>query len=190
MKLSRLRSGELTALAGALALLALLFADWFALRTPAATLGAHESGWRSLGWLALAFVLAAVLVALALAAATVGRSSPALPVVLADCAIVLGALAALVLAARLLVQPDLGVSAAAEDVVPRLPAYLGLLAALAIALGAWRTLADERTNTTEAREQTERVLRVRGAPRPVPPPRTPQPPGPPDPLAGPARPEA
>ena len=57
------------------------------------------------------------------------------------------------------------------DVEIELPALLGLLAAIAIAAGGWRTMGDERTDSRESLEQTEDVLRVRGAPRP-PPPRT------------------
>jgi hypothetical protein len=36
--------------------------------------------------------------------------------------------------------------------------------------GCWRTMGDERTGSKESLEQTEDVLRVRGAPRPVAPP--------------------
>jgi hypothetical protein len=53
----------------------------------------------------------------------------------------------------------------------RWPAWLGLAGAVAILLGAWRALADERTGTPQAIAQTERALAVRGEPRPVPPPR-------------------
>ena len=50
-------------------------------------------------------------------------------------------------------------------------AYLGLLALLALLGGAWRTLADERIDAKQSLRQTERVLAVRGAARPPPPPR-------------------
>jgi len=187
VRVARLRSGELLALAGGLALLVLLWLEWFALRAPAAAGGASGTGWRALGWLALAVVLAAAVLAVALAAATLAERAPQLPVTLADCTIVAGALAVVLVAVRLVFQPDLGVGAPAGDVALRLPAYLGLLGALLVASGAWRALADERTTTAEARAQTERALSVRGALRPAPPARTAVAPGPPDPLADPAR---
>jgi hypothetical protein len=52
-------------------------------------------------------------------------------------------------------------------------AYVGLACALATVAGAWRTLADERTAAADSLRQTERVLAVRGAPRPPPPKRDP-----------------
>ena len=53
-------------------------------------------------------------------------------------------------------------------------AYLGLACLLLILTGAWRTIADERTGATASLRQTERVLAVRGAPRPPPAVRDPQ----------------
>jgi len=50
----------------------------------------------------------------------------------------------------------------------------GLLCVLAIVGGARRSLADERTASAISRSQTERVLAVRGAARPAPPPRDPE----------------
>lgn len=59
-----------------------------------------------------------------------------------------------------------------------LSAYLGLLCVMGCVAGAWRTLADERTNAVPSLRQTERVLAVRGAPRPAPPARDPDHPPP------------
>ena len=148
MSAGRLRSGELLAAGGAVALLALLPLRWFG--------GAPATGTGGLGWAAVAVLVAASLAALATAAVTVRERSPTLPVALDVVTALLGALALLVLAIRLL---------AAEAV--RLPAVLALPAALLVAAGAWRAMADERTDAPRSREQTERLLRAAGPPRRV-----------------------
>ena len=171
MNLRRLRTGETLALAGAVALALLLALDWFFLSTPDARVGAHESGIRALGWFATLLLLGAILCALALAFVTVTNRSVAVPITFAVFSTLFGAAAVVAILVRLIAQPGLGVEASNADVEVEVAAYLGLLAAVAIALGGWRTMADERTDTKESLQQTEDVLRVRGAPRP-PPPRT------------------
>jgi hypothetical protein len=94
----------------------------------------------------------------------------------------------LVIAVRLIAQPGLGVEASNADVEVELPALLGLIAAIGMVVGNARAMADERTDTEEAREQTEAVLRVRGAPRPAPPRDNRAGPGRPDAVADPAQP--
>jgi hypothetical protein len=169
VKPSRLRSGETLAAAGAVALALLLALDWFFLSTPDARIGAHESGIRALGWFATLLILFAILSALFLAFFTLANRAPALPVMLSVLTTFLGLFAVIAIAVRLFAQPGLGVDAGNADVEIELPAYLGLLAAAAIVAGGWRTMADERTRSRESLEQTEDVLRVRGAPRPAPP---------------------
>ena len=169
MKLRRLRSGERLALGGGVALAILLGFDWFFLSTPDARVGAHESGIRALGWFATLLVLGAIVAALAMTFAAVTQRAAAVPVVGAVFTALLGILATLAIGVRLIAQPGLGVDAGNADVDLELAAWLGLLAAAAIALGGWRAMADERTDTKDSIEQTEDVLRVRGAPRPAPP---------------------
>ncbi|HEV2999231.1 MAG TPA: hypothetical protein VGW75_00725 [Solirubrobacteraceae bacterium] len=170
MRLSRLRSGETVALGGAVALAVLLGLDWFFLSTPDARVGQHESGIRSLGWFAEVLLILAILGAVALAFFTVTQRATAVPITLAVFTTLFGALAVLTIAVRLVAQPGLGVDAGNADVEVELPAYLGLAAAAAIVAGAWRAVGDERIDAAESLEQTEEVLRVRGAPRPAPPP--------------------
>ncbi len=169
MNLRRLRAGEAIALAGAVALAVLLAFDWFFLSTPDARLGAHESGIRALGWFADLLLVFTILLVLALVFFTVTTRAVGLPVTLAVLTTFFGLFSVIAIAVRLVAQPGLGVDAGNADVEVEVPAYLGLLAALAITAGAWRTMADERTHTPESLEQTEEVLRVRGAPRPAPP---------------------
>jgi hypothetical protein len=148
---SRLRAGEWTAAAGAAALLVTLFLPWFGIELPAPAdsngiLNLDSSGWDSLGWFVLVLALAAIGCAawLAIANAT-GR-----PVAQAVAASVLtptaGTLAFVALALRaLVVQPGPN-----EIVVLRYGAWLGLLAALVLAVGGWWALKDERTDAPES----------------------------------------
>jgi hypothetical protein len=168
-KLRRLRSGERLALAGAVALAVLLGLNWFLLSTPDARVGQHESGIRALGWFATLLMLAAILAALAMVFASLTQRAAAIPVIGSVFTAFAGFGATVAIVVRLIAQPGLGVDAGDVDVEVLLPAYLGLLAAIGITAGGWISLADERTDTAESREQTEDVLRVRGAPRPAPP---------------------
>jgi hypothetical protein len=152
---TRLRAGELLAALGALALLVAL-----SLRPYTGS----GSGWGSVGWLALVPMVVAIGLALALVAATAAERTPALPLALAVLLVPWALLATVAVVIRLLAEP--GVDA---DVGVRWPAYLGLLGALATLVGAWVTLADERTGSKASRAQTERALAVRGTPREVPP---------------------
>jgi len=188
VSLGRLRGGERLAIAGAVALAVLLGFDWFFLSTPDARIGAHESGIRSLGWFAELLVVAAILLTLAMAVAVAATRAAGWPIVLTVFAVVFSLFATMAIALRLIAQPGLGVEAGNADVEVELPAILGLLAALAMLAGNWRALIDERTDSAEALDQTEDVLRVRGAPRPAPPATNPSGPGRPDALADPGNP--
>lgn len=183
MKLSRIRTGERIALAGAVALAVLLCFDWFFLSTPDARLGAHESGWRSMGWPITLILLAAIAAALSMVFTTATMRAQGWPLIFTVFTCVLGLLATLLIAIRLIAQPGLGVDAGNADVEVEPVALLGLLAAIAMTAGAWIGQLDERTDTPEALEQTEDVLRVRGAPRPLPPRDAPAGPSRPDPVA-------
>ncbi|HEX8208128.1 MAG TPA: hypothetical protein VF587_18845 [Solirubrobacteraceae bacterium] len=165
----RLRIGEAIALASAILLGVLLALDWFMLSTGDARIGAHESGIRALGWFAELLVIIAILSALALAFFTLGNRAPALPVMFGVLTTFLGLFATIAIAVRLVAQPGLGLDVGNADVDIRLPAYLGLVTAMLLTYGGWRTMGDERTQSKEAREQTEDVLRVRGGARPAPP---------------------
>lgn len=155
----RMRAGEGLALVGAVALLVLMFFDWF---------GAHAepdppntitvwigetvslSGWGSLGWFMDLLVGVLIFGGLALTYMTVKRASPAWPVGAAILTWTAGSLIFLVLLVRVTIaQPY------ADEVVDvTLPAYLGLVAAALIPLGAFLALRDERTHSAEARAYT------------------------------------
>jgi hypothetical protein len=158
MDVRTLRSGELVAAVGTAGLAVAMFLDWFGGRSAWATLPAGRV------LLVLTIALAATLVVLTLRQRAVSMATSAATVTVG-----LGVLALLYLLYRVgidepgrngLVSVDGG-------------AYLGLACMVLILAGAWRSLADERTRSPVSLRQTERVLAVRGAPRPPPPARDP-----------------
>jgi hypothetical protein len=155
VSIRRLRRGELLALCGAVLLLVALFLPWFA----AAPSG--DSGWRALGLLVLALAAAAVASVGWLVAATAGAAFVTRVVAAAVVAATIGPLALGALALRaLVVQPgDNAVTAL------RYGTWLGLAGAALLVIGAWWSLADERTDAPENAWEPP-------PPRPAPPPRS------------------
>ena len=166
---SRLRAGELVAGSGAVILAVSLLLPWYDVAAP----GAHESGLRAVGWPVAIVLVLAVLVGLGLVVTTLTEVTPARPLAFGVVAVPLGLLAILVVIFRLVAEPGLGVGASDREVAVEWPAFAGPVGSIAIVVGAWIALADERTGTALSRAQTERALAVRGAPRAVPPPKDP-----------------
>ena len=174
--MSRLRTGEWLAVAGAAALLATLFMCWFAVELPSAeeqgrgsgvlnllntySKGSWGSGWDALGWLTIVLVLAAIGCAIWLAFANALNRPVAQAVAASVLTASIGTFAFAALALRTLVfQPG------PNDLVAlRYGAWLGLLAALCLALGGWWATKDERTGAPESAYTPPE-------PRPAPPPR-------------------
>jgi formate hydrogenlyase subunit 3/multisubunit Na+/H+ antiporter MnhD subunit len=151
--LRRLRTGELLAGASAGGLLAVMSGDWFG----------GASAWETMAIARVALV-ALVLCVLALLVLTVSRTV-AMATSAATITIAVGAIALLLVLYRVVVNepgPNAVVSIDGG-------AYLGLALVVGVMAGAFRALADERTNASASRRQTERVLAVRGAPREAPP---------------------
>lgn len=158
MGVQGLRSGELLGVVSAVGLLAVMFESWFG----------GASAWDSLTLLRVPLVITALL-ALAVAVLTVSRTV-AMACSAAAITVGVGTLTLLPLLYRVAInEPG---SDAAGDI--GWGAYLGLLCVLGCVVGAWRALADERTDAATSLRQTERVLAVRGAPRPAPPARDPE----------------
>jgi hypothetical protein len=158
MQSRRLSAGELLAGASAAGLLAVMSLTWFG----------ERSAWEALTIGRVALVAVAAL-GLALVALTVTARPVAMACSAASIAIAVAGVTALYLGYRVAINepgPDAG-----SDI--GLGAYLGLALVLGCGAGAWRSLADERTDAPESLRQTERVLAVRGAPRPAPPARDP-----------------
>jgi hypothetical protein len=141
--MSRLRSGELLAGAGAVLLAVALFLGWFDGR----------SAWSSLGWLALFLAIVSIGVGGWLVAVTATGRPVALQVQAGVVASAVTPLVLLVLLIRVLFLAPSDVGAGA---------WLGLLGALLVAVGAWRAIGDERTGAPESAYAPP-------APRPAPP---------------------
>ena len=129
----RLRAGEWIAAAGGVALLAALFLHWYG--NPGG--GGAASGWKALSVLDAVLALLA-LVPLSLFALQATRESPSLPVAFSVFATVGGALATLLVLYRILDQPGPN-----ELVTVGLGAWIGLAAAVTVAVGGWRSLRTE-----------------------------------------------
>jgi uncharacterized membrane protein YvlD (DUF360 family) len=162
---SRLRAGEWTAALGAAALLVTLFLPWFDVQLPQETVQEGEfggggvlnllntyavdswgSGWDALGWLLIVVALVAVACTAWLALANALRRPVAQTVAASVLTATVGTFAFVVLALRALVfQPGPN-----DVVVLRYGAYLGLLAALVLAVGGWLAIKDERTDAPES----------------------------------------
>lgn len=143
--------------AGGLLLLVFMFAlDWYG--------GASRSGGSVNGWQALAslrwLLLVTIAVALWLVFAQTSRRAPAVPVTLSVIVAVLGILSTLALVYRVLIDPPAHRQAGA---------YLGLLAALGIAVAGWLSMRqegiasqDERTDIPIVRPGPSRDPRISG----------------------------
>jgi hypothetical protein len=135
MSLRRLRLGELLALAGSAAVIVSLLEPWY--EGPLGRLDA----WDTFGP-AVVLLLAALSAALALVLSTLGERSPALPVSMAVWSVLLGLVAVIASAVRVLERPDHASSLCVG-------AWLALGGAIAILLGAWQSLRDERSSLYE-----------------------------------------
>jgi hypothetical protein len=156
---SRMRAGEWVAAVGSLGLFVTLFFDWFSVDFHAAgwrayapaPVDVHLSGWGSLGWLMDLLLGVLIFGGAALSYMTVKRASPAWPVGAGVLTWIVGSVIWIVLAIRLAVQPGLGLGLPNRPVLVEAPAYLGLLFAFLIPLGAFMSIRDERTDSAEAR---------------------------------------
>jgi hypothetical protein len=151
LSIGRLRGGELLAGAGAVVLVVSLFLEWAG--------PAGESGWDALGWLVLALVAIALLCAAGLVILTAADRPVTHIVAAAVLSATVAPVALLALALRALVfQPGPNAVTTVEY-----GAWIGLAGAALLAIGAWWSLADERTDAPES-------AYVPPAPRPAPPP--------------------
>jgi hypothetical protein len=153
MELSRLRQGDIIAGLGGVALLAVMFLDWYVLSL-GGLLRVGLDAWHAFDITDLILALTA-LSGIALAVLTVSRRSPALPVAAGVITTTLGALGTLLVFYRILNQPGPN-----EFVEVKLGAFLGFLAVLAVAVGGYRAIQDEEG------EDAPMPVDVRPAPAP------------------------
>jgi Na+-transporting NADH:ubiquinone oxidoreductase subunit NqrE len=129
------RSGELLAAAGVICVVVALLEPWY--QGPSGQLDA----WDTFGP-AVALLLAATSAALALIVATVTERTVALPVALAVWTVLLGLIAVIAAIVRVLERPQHSTGLC-------IGAWLALIGAVAILLGAWQALRDERPGRYE-----------------------------------------
>ena len=143
--MERLRAGEWIAGAGGVALIASLFLHWYGLDFPDESLtglvpegvSTEATGWQAFGVLDVVLV-ALALVPLALVVLQATRESPSVPVAFSVFSVLAGLLATLLILIRLIDQPGPN-----ELVAVEAGAWLGLVAAILVAIGGWRSLRAE-----------------------------------------------
>jgi hypothetical protein len=169
--LSRLRTGEAIYLLAAILLFVLMFLDWYGVEGAgsAEPLGgvvssaAGGSAWDMLEVIPL-FLMLAIVVAVGGAVLRLAGSDwkPAIPPAAAVC--VLGLLAALLILIRIIDPPGPGeVLEGAFDTTLKLPVFLALAAALGIAYGGRRAMADEGTSFGGVAKKLEAPARPKPA---------------------------
>jgi hypothetical protein len=131
MSLRRLRSGELIALAGGICLIVALVLPWYE-----NTQGKLDA-WATFGPAVARLILAAG-GALALGLATVTERTTAIPVAAAVWSTLFGIIGTVAAVVRLLERPEHATMLCAG-------AWLALVGALAVLIGSWQSLRDERT---------------------------------------------
>ena len=172
----RLRNGEVIAAVSGLVLLVAVFAlPWLALIDhPHAAVDRSAypavNAWHALTVMRFALV-ASGLAGIGLAVISAAQRTVAVPVAAAVITSVLTGLVFIVVAIRvLLVHPGVG-GLSGEDASLQVGAYVGVLACLGVAVGAWRAMADERTSPSQAGDSLPAADAQRGevAVRPAPP---------------------
>jgi peptidoglycan/LPS O-acetylase OafA/YrhL len=130
MNLRQMRIGELLALAGAGCVIASLLTRWY--ESPIGNLDA----WNTFGP-SVALLMAGACAALVLVLTALTERSTALPVSAAVWCVALGLVAVIAAVVRVLERPNHATSLC-------IGAWLALVGALAILVGAWQALRDER----------------------------------------------
>jgi hypothetical protein len=179
-KLGRLRAGEAIYLVAAILLFVLMFLTWFQISDSqqagaveeVIVLGRGGDAWQTLEVIPL-FLMLAIVVAVGAALLRLGRSQWKPAIAPGAAVTVLGLVAALLILIRIISPPGLGTPELAGyefSTSLQLPVFLALAAALGIAYGGWRAMAEEGTSFGDVAKRLESPKR-------------------PKPSAGPKRPE-
>ena len=135
MKLTRIRPGELVAGIGAVCVIVALTLPWYE------NSEGKLSAWSTFGPAVVLLIIAAI-AALVLFFSTLTERTPALPVAAGVWCVLFGLIGLIAAIVRVLERPDHATSLCAG-------AWLGLVGAVAILLGAWLSIRDERTSLYE-----------------------------------------
>jgi hypothetical protein len=144
VSLRRLRPGELLAAAGAVCLIVALTLPWYE------NTEGKLSAWSTFGPAVVLLILATI-AALVLFFATLTERSPALPVAAGVWSVVFALVGLVAAIVRVLERPDHATSLCAG-------AWLALVGAVAMLVGSWWSMSDERTAQYEpARPEPRRL---------------------------------
>jgi len=137
MNVNRPRTGELVAAVSGIALLVVMFLDWYRAGGGAGVAPPGLSAWQAFGLLDVILALIAVL-AIAPAVLSATRRSPALPIAASVIGAALAIAAVLAVFYRILDQPGPN-----ELVEARVGAFLGFVSVLGIAAGSWSAMSHD-----------------------------------------------
>ncbi len=135
MSLRRLRLGEIVALGGAVCVIVALFVPWY--DTPSG----HLSAWQTFG-VGVALLILCAVMGILLALATVTERSTAIPMATIVWTVVVGIAGVIAALVRVLERPGHATGVA-------IGGWLALAGALAVLVGSWQAMRDERTTAYE-----------------------------------------
>ncbi len=189
MELTRLNQGEKIAGIAGIALLLIMFIfKWFELEASGNvggvtfSLGGSRNAWGSYGFIDIVLFIT-VIAAVGLALIKASDTDVSLPVALSAVVAGLGILSVVLIVISLISPPDFGVSGAGIDHKRKIGAFLGLIAAAAVAYGGYLAMQEEGTTFGD---QADRLRdRPGGGPGAGPPPPPPPTSGGPPPSSGP-----
>jgi hypothetical protein len=144
MSLRRIRPGEVLAAAGAVCVIVALTLPWYE------NAQGKLSAWSTFGP-AVVLLMLATIAALMLFFVTLTQRSPALPVAIGVWSVVFALIGVIAAIVRVLERPDHATSLCAG-------AWLALIGAVAMLVGSWWSMSDERTSLYEpARPEPRRL---------------------------------
>jgi uncharacterized membrane protein HdeD (DUF308 family) len=144
MRRAHIRPGDLLAGAGAVCLIVALTLPWYE------NADGKLSAWSTFGPAVVLLILAAI-AALVLFFSTLAERTPALPVAAGVWSVLFGLLAVVAAIVRVLERPDHATSLCAG-------AWLGLVGAVAVLVGSWWSMSDERPSQYEPAQPDPRRL--------------------------------
>ena len=149
MDTTRISFGEMIAGVGGLALFIVMWLPWYGLSADIGFASINFNAWESFDLIDIILFLVA-LVAVGAVAARAAGAVPTLPVPIGQIVAAAGALAVLLILYRLIDTPG-GDTAEGIDVTRKVGAFLGLLAAAAIAFGGYTAMQEEATGRAPGR---------------------------------------
>ncbi|HEX6601270.1 MAG TPA: hypothetical protein VF030_01380 [Solirubrobacterales bacterium] len=189
MDVDRLSTGEKIAGASAVLLFIFMFFDWFKVDVDGNglfSISVGGSAWEAFSYTDL-FLMLTIIVAVAVAVIRLADALVEPPVSLNAVAAVLGGISVLLILYRIIDPPGDTGGVPGVDISPAIGAFLGLIAAVGIAYGAYRAMQEEGTTFGDIGDQFSSrggPGAGTGGPTHQPPSSTTPPPPPPPPSSG------